>query len=231
MNVPWPYKLLAPRKVVVEPVYATMSGGRSITAVEQIQSPDAGYWTIQLAEIPCVSRGQKQSARAISAQLQGRLGLCDVPIYDDANAPYPLPVPGAVVDGALWSDGAEFGDRGVWETETIIATISGAVALGAISMVVNLTAGSEVEPGQHFSVWGASRSRLYRVANVTNVAGSLYTVKVWPPVREAITAGATAEFSRPLLTCRLATDGEMKQFVDDYAGRTLATINFDEALP
>lgn len=227
----WPRNILAPRKVMVEPVYATVSGGRGITALEQVIASDAGYWAITLDEIPFVSAGQKQVARALSVQLGGRLGAIDVPIYDD-QAPFPivngLPVkPGTVP----FSDGAQFSDTSEFFMDTITASVVGAVALSATMMSINLSVGTFPQPGQHFSIQGATQNRLYRIKTSTLVSGTTYSVCVWPPVREAIADGTSAEFNDPRLTCRLKTDGEMQTFIDDYAGRTLAKVNFEELLP
>lgn len=225
MNVRWPSDVLPPRKVMVDPVYATISAGRSITGVEQIVAGDAGYWAITLDEIPCAKRVQKQVGRALSVQMNGRLGLMDVPIYDQASAPG--------VGGFLgpFGDGGTFGDGGLFETAGITASIVGAVALGAVSMSINLAVGSTLQPGQHFSVMGATKQRLFRLKTTSLLTGTTYAVTVWPPTREAIPDGSDANFSDPRCTCRAKTDAEFQSFVDDYAGRTLAKVDFEEALP
>lgn len=226
MTLYWPRTLLAPRKVLPEPVYATESGGRSITAVEQIVASDAGYWSILLDEIPLASPDQKRVWRALSVKLQGRLNEIAVPIYDQDIAPYPVILIGPdshipFSDDSLFSDTTGFGQA------IITATINASVALGAVSVGINLVSGSALEIGMHFSV----SNRLYRIQEITSVVGALTTVKVWPPVRVAMSAAAVANFDDPRCLCRLASDGEMMSGIDDYAGRTLARAQFVEALP
>ncbi len=167
--------------------------------------------------------------------LAGDLGACRgeaeppilVPTYDTDTNPWPLANGApftAYPDGVPHSDDTLFSDDTGYAQPVIVATVDADVALGANSMVIDLVQGSALEPGQHYSVG----VRLFRIKRITAVAGSLYTVTVWPPTREAITAGAIAEFDRPICKCRLATDGEMQSGKDDYAGRTLATVNFVE---
>lgn len=229
-DIVWPYHILAPRTVTPEPAYATMGGGRSLTAVEQVVASDAGYWAISYDGVPIASGLHKKAWRAISARAEGRLNPILVPTYDTDTNPWPL-VNGAPFtaypDGVPHSDDTLFSDDTGYAQPVIVATVDADVALGANSMVIDLVQGSALEPGQHYSVG----VRLFRIKRITAVAGSLYTVTVWPPTREAITAGAIAEFDRPICKCRLATDGEMQSGKDDYAGRTLATVNFVEYLP
>lgn len=225
MTLYWPRRLLAPRKVTPEPVYATGSGGRSITAVEQIVTTDAGYWQIVLDEIPLASTAQKKAWRAISVLLEGRYGTIAVPIYD-YGAPWPT-ADQSEITGIPFSDQSLFSDESGFSQPQISATVNAAVALGAVTVAINLVYGDVLEVGQHFSV----ANQLYRIKGITSVVGAVTTLTVWPPVRVAMTAGSAAEFDDPRQMCRLATDGEMMTGIDDYAGRTLARVTFVEALP
>lgn len=226
MTLYWPRRLLAPRKVTAEPVYATASGGRSLTAVEQIVATDAGYWSIVLDEIPVAGAVRKKVWRAMSVLLEGRMNTCAVPIYD-YEAPWPVGADYGDYTGIPFSDSALFSDDGGFQQPVITATIQSAVSLGAVTVPITVVSGAALEVPNHFSV----ANQLYRIKSITSVVGTLTTVKVWPPVRVAMTAGADAEFDDPRQLCRLATDGEMMSGADDYAGRTLARVNFVEALP
>lgn len=226
MTLYWPRRLLAPRKVTPEPVYATSSGGRSITAVEQIVATDAGYWSIVLDEIPVASPAQKKVWRAMSVLLEGRLNTCAVPIYDD-QAPWPTGLEFEDFTGIPFSDGVLFSDDGGFQQPVISATVQSAVSLGAITVAINVVSGGALSIGDHFSV----DNELYRIKGLVSVVGTVTTVKVWPPVTVAMTAGQVAEFDDPRQMCRLASDGEMMSAPDDYAGRTLARVNFVQAKP
>lgn len=226
MTLYWPRRLLSPRKVTAEPVYATSSGGRSLTAVEQIVATDAGYWSIVLDEIPVAGPDRKKVWRAMSVLLEGRLNTCAVPIYD-YEAPWPTGSAFGDYTGIPFSDGALFSDDGGFQQPVITATVQSAVSLGAVTVAINVVSGGVLSIGDHFSV----ANQLYRIKGITSVAGAVTTVTVWPPVRVAMTAGQVAEFDDPRQLCRLATDGEMMSGADDYAGRTLARVNFVEALP
>jgi hypothetical protein len=57
----------------------------------------------------------------------------------------------------------------------------------------------------HFSVG----ERLYRIVEIVDLVGTLYEVKVRPPVREDVFAGDTCEFDYPVCRVRLLTDDAM----------------------
>lgn len=230
-NIQWPSTILPPRRVMCDPVYATTGGGRSLTAIEQIIASDAGYWAITLDEIPCASPVQKQVARALSVQMEGRLNGIDVPIYDSRNAPLASGQGFGPITGIPWSDPTSFSDGSLFQQGPIDASAAATAALGSNVVLITITTGGILQPGQHFSYQGASRSRLERIKTATLTTGTTYSCTVWPPLREAIPNATLLNFNDPRLTCRLKTDGEMQSFVDDYAGRTLAKVDFVELLP
>lgn len=213
-DIYWPYAVLPPRKVMAEVVPATTGGGRSITAVEQVVSYDAGYWEIDLDEIPFASRAHKLAWREVAAVLNGRLGTCAVPVYDSDTAPWALDA-----NGKLRKVGG-----------SIVGQVYVDAVLGATTVQLLITSGGALQAGQDWSVV----NRLYRIKSITSQAavspGIVYTVKVTPPLREAIPGATMAEFEQPRCICRLKTDTEMQSGVDDYAGRTLAKVTFVELL-
>lgn len=242
--VHWPRPGLPPRKVMAEVVPATVSGGRAITAVEQVVSFDAGFWNIILDEIPLASPTQKREWRAIAAQLGGRLGLCDVPIYDTDGAPWPIiggkpykrvpPIPHS--DGSYFSDGSGYGQP------VIIATVTTTSPAGSIQVGLSVLNASQIVPGMHFSVLAPSTglTHLYRIKTIASFTPGnphvsptipdTYMVNLNLPLRAAIAANTQAEFDDPRCTCRLETDREMDTGIDDFAGRTLGRVSFVEAL-
>lgn len=200
VSLTWPFSTLPPRKITSDIVAATVSGGRTLTAVEQPVASDAGYWQIVFDEIPLASDAQKRAWKSMSAQLQGRLNPITVPLSED-----------------FWPS-------------TVMAVNANA-ALGATTIVLNLTSGSAPQSGQPFSIPGASYDRAYRIVGTPSLSGGHYTCTINPPLREAITTSSVPNFNTPKLTCRLATDRELETGVDDYAARTLAKVTFVEALP
>lgn len=199
MTISWPFATIPPRKIKSDIVPASMSGGRTITAVEQPVASDAGYWEIVFDEIPIASDAQKRAWKSMSAQLQGRMNIISVPISED-----------------------------FWPATAM--TVNANAALGASTVVLNLSSGAAPQSGQPFSLTGAA-NRAYRIVGTPVLSAGHYTCSINPPLREAVTAGATAQFNAPLLDCRLATDREMDTGIDDYAARTLGKVTFVEALP
>lgn len=229
----WPRNILPPRTVMIELANATMGGGRTLTAVDQFVKTDAGWWKLTLGDIPFASSQQKLQWRAVAAQLGGRVGKIAVPIYDP-NTPWPT-INGKVVKsyGSIpHSDGTFFSDGTGYSQDVIIAEVIVDAAMGDISLTMDVLVGGALQPGMSFDV----AYRLYRIKSIQTITpnggGSVtYQLKVTPPLREDIPAGSFANFDDPMLGCRLNTDGEMESGVDDYAGRTLAKIDFVEVLP
>lgn len=231
----YPKTVLPPRKVIPDIVPGTMDGGRGTPAAEQFSALDLGYWMIDLQEIPLASGPQKLAWRALSLNLQGRLGYADIPTYEDDVAPWPefdgVPV---TPDMATFSDGTIFSDGTWFDDATIIGRISVSAAAGGTQVVIDMSASpwptQPLDGGMDFSVKGATLTRLYRISTVVAVVGDVFTVNVEPPLREAIRAGANANFEDPRCTCRLVDDQQMLSGIDDYAGRTLASLSFEEVI-
>lgn len=247
-NVVWPYHVLPPRTVTPELVPATTGGGRSITAVEQIVSYDAGYWGIDYADIPYASRANKLAWREVAAKLDGRAGTCLVPVYDygtQDTAPWPLDAQGNFVKSLpsqIYADGT------MGPGSSIEVVLSAGAALGAVTLSMSVARGSQFYAGMQFSLG----VRLYRIKSVDSQSGGIltddagiplttddgtplvtdvaYGLTIWPPLREAVESGDTVNFSMPVCLCRLKTDTEMRSAGDDYAGRTLARVSFEECI-
>lgn len=98
---------------------------------------------------------------------------------------------------------------GEWQVAGVTAGTIAAASAGATTVVITRV-GAGVLAGYHFSVG----ERLYRVIEQTSVASNDYTVKIRPPLREAVTGGAAVQFEKPVCRCRLASDDEMMAAID-----------------
>lgn len=237
MQKQYPFSTLPPRRVIPDIVPANTSGGRSITSVDQISGFDAGYWQIDLENIPVASRAQKLAWRSLAAFMSGRLNVMDIPTYLGSLAPWPIDADGNYVTPAqaLFSDGTDFDDSTSFDDATISATIPIRASLGDVALDIKILDGaSALETGMDFSVQGAAYQRLYRVLSIDSVTlGSgftTYSVTVSPPLREDIPARSVANFEQPRCTCRLADDLQTRSGADAYDGSTLANLSFVEAL-
>lgn len=235
MTYQYPKAALPPRKVVPDLIPATVDSGRETPSAEEFSALNLGYWQIDLQEIPLASGPQKLAWRALSLNLQGRLSYADIPTYEDDIAPWPLfngvpltPFLAQFSDSTIFSDDTSFDDA------TIIATIADAAAAGATEVTISVSPlpyqPQDLEGGMDFSVSGVILTRLYRIGTIVSAVGNLYTVTVEPPLREAISAGANANFEDPRCSCRLIDDQQMMSGIDDYAGRTLAGLSFVEVI-
>lgn len=91
------------------------------------------------------------------------------------------------------------------ENATTVATVDVDVDMGAATVFLDVSAGDDPEEGMHFSIG----QRLYRIKQIVAQVGSVFELKVLPPVRDFISAGAVAEFASPVCRCRLMRDDGM----------------------
>lgn len=117
----WPVDL-QPRNIGIDAMYASLSGGPSLVGPEPAVAGTAGYWRFRFEAIPVNTKSRVLAFREIAAKLDGRAGVCLVPLFDGKRAP----------QGA-----------------NVIA--SGAIAEGATSGAMQFNTGGPPQPGQHFS--------------------------------------------------------------------------------
>lgn len=205
----WPCSILNPRNRQVDPVYRSVSGGVALNGFTQVIASDAGIWKAVFAQIFIRNPSQIKAWRAIRAHAEGRLNpilisLCEGairPLQEPGQRPFP-PVP--------HSDDAFFEDETGYRNGMISVRLSHGAALRSTVLMLNKIACGSLEPGQRFSLG----ERLYEIRKVFSQNASQAEVAVWPPLREAVGAGTDANFDRPVLRVRLATDGEMDLMLD-----------------
>ncbi len=87
----------------------------------------------------------------------------------------------------------------------IVTTVSSDWGIGETTVDIEQTAGEDIRAGMHFSV----DDRLYRINRIDSTDGDVSQVVIWPPLREALADGATANFNTPTCRCRLERDDSM----------------------
>lgn len=202
-DIVWPSYALAPARGRVSIVCANTGGGPSMNGLEQIVASDAGYFALSMLDIHMLTNGQMQLWNQLEAVLGGRAGTALVPALDGRRAPWPDGVTsyGAIPhgDGALFSDGTGY-------TQPVIDIVTNAaIAEGATTAELLVNLAGDLIGGMHFS-YG---ERLFRIKNVVDVTGDVWTVSLAFPAREAVPAGVRLEFDEPYFRARLATDTEM----------------------
>lgn len=199
-DLEWPFDDLKPRDIGIYPMYGNIGGGVALTGKEAVSSSSAGYWRFVLGGIPVKTRANILAWRAIEAQLEGRANTIAIPIYDGKRAPWP-DLPGGVIDAESFGD-VEEGDTALQITP------------------VNI---DDLHPGMGFSV----ENRYYRIVTVQGES-AVYDVTIFPPVREAWSAGQSLEFRRPTCLVRLADDLGMTLDLDLHRFADVS-VEFEEA--
>lgn len=231
-QVIFPAKKLPAMKAMFHPSLVSRSGGVSIAGSEQIVTSGAGRWIGKLSFQVAFGLGSGRIQdtvliwRAILAQLQGRTNILVVGPFDSGNTPAYIAGNELSAVSATFSDGAAFSDGSEFATAQTPAGVVGAVATGATALTVDMLAGHTPEPGQYFSV----NNRLFLIQTATAGSGNQWDLSVWPPAREAIGDGASAEFDDPVCMMRLASDVDGQIDFSAYY-YSEPTINLVEAAP
>lgn len=218
----WSCSVLTPKSRAINPAYRSVSGGVALNGFSQVVTSDAGIWKATFEQVVIYNSDQVKAWRAIRAHAEGRLNpilisLCEGairPLQEPGQRPFP-PVP--------HGDNAFFRDETGYRNGIISVRLSHGAALRATVLMLSKIACGSLEPGQRFSLG----ERLYEIRKVFSQNANQAEVAVWPPLREAVGAGTDANFDRPVLRVRLATDEEMDLMLD-LNRFALPTVNFLE---
>lgn len=205
MSEAWP-ELLKPVSFGFWPENASRSGGPALNGAEQTVASGAGRWRAA-GTFRVRNDAQVRAARAFFAKVQGRAVEIRLPAFDGRRANWPIDAqgrvlhPGATRRKAL--DGTVYEDPEIPPQSEIIATLNVGAAIGVSQTQINMTQGSPLRIGQYF---GLGPDRLYIINEIVNVAGSVTTVRFWPPIREAGTLGQEVRLTRPQCLVKLLSD-------------------------
>ncbi len=211
-HLAWPALLDRERGWTWELFARTISAGKSLAGPMPLGRLDGGgLWTATLRDIQVSTPDQVRAFRALAALLDG--GATPVVLTARDLRHFPAPV----VNGqrltslppAELSDGAWLGDGTGFASSVVAATVATAALLRATTLEIQITAGSALQGGEHFSIQHDELShRLYRIGSVT-VADGITTAEIRPPLRAAVDAGTPIEFDAPKCTMRLASPDAM----------------------
>lgn len=202
----WPHALLKPSDTLADVVPFTRTGGRVIGGAKPAYRTDLGHWRIDLNNVALVSAAQKRAWDAISVYLSGSSGRIAVPVWARDTAPY---ASGQMEDDILvpHSDGSTFSDGSMYMQSPISVVSVGTTAIGATVMSMRVIAGAQDLSGARFSYQHAA----YKIGQVLDVAGDIWTVRITPSVAALIPTGADLEFHRPTCVCNLDKDTGMRR--------------------
>lgn len=217
--IDWP-RSFCPMEITIEVLSRSILGPPSLTGAQQATSSSTGVWRATLSGIPLHNGERVRRWRALEAQIEGRSNAICVPFRANSWSA-PVPAGGRMSVRVLHSDGTTFSD-GAGYASHLGSTVVGGGTIGGSTLSFASAGLGELLPGHMFSVG----CRLYRVKTATKTDG-IWSVTVWPALREAIPIGARVDFYRLRCKMRLATDTEMTAPL--LLGRTgVATVSFIE---
>lgn len=194
----WPWDLLTPRQERWRLQGVALNGGVNVGGNTTVARTDGGGIWVGEQSFLLSTRDQIKAARAIEASLDGGVGEIVTWSFERPFAPAEL-----IADDVPHSDGAPFGDGALYASVPAGATVTADCPLRATIIPLTMISG-ELQGGEHFSIIHPVHGwRKYRVARVGDG-----TAEIRPPLREAITAGASLYFIRVGLACRLANPDE-----------------------
>ena len=218
--IAWPIDQITPRHFSPQQASATVRGSASLSGITQRSASDAGRWRIKASQFPVATPANILIWRSLEGQAEGQLGQILLTILDLDRPPLPLYDSGP----ERWSDGTLFSDGTGWSTSGHAAEVFSDTALGATTMEIEVTAGSLPVAGNLFSVG----VRLYKITRIISSTATTVTAKIWPPTREFHAAWAEANFYRPVLLCRLASDDAMALPPLDFGRWVFPDVEFIE---
>lgn len=202
-NYAWPSGL-KPRDFGFWPENMDRSGGPSMAGGEQVVSSPGGRWRAA-GMFSVRNDDQVLALRALALKLKGRANNILVPAFDGRRVSWPVDAdtgvvlhPGNTRHKRL--DGTQFEDPEIPAASEIIATVSAVAGVRATTLSITKTQGGAFREGQFFGLG----SRLYGIETILDVAGSVTTCTIWPPLRVSASAGDSVLVTRPACIMRLA---------------------------
>jgi uncharacterized protein YaiE (UPF0345 family) len=183
---------------------SSASGGRSVSGSEQVIATSAGFWRAKF-EIDVKDETKILAWRAFVAQLDGRAGVADVPVFDkftpfDAHGRRLPFVASARLDSSGMFDNGQLAQQRSTAAALTVSALAGATEI----LVTALQSWQVPRPGAYFGV----NDRLYRVKSAHRAADSdPWRLRFQPPLRQSATAGTALVVEYPTCPMRLSEDG------------------------
>ena len=224
MTLPiFPVQLFRPKAVNARPVVSTISGGTSLSGIEDVIATDGGgRWVVEYSDIQLRTPEQLRAWSAWAGYLAGGTVECLVPIVSLATGPRPFAWDGPARVSKLVADDPVFPQSVAYSIPQIQAVLATDIPLRGTLVAINLISRGEITGGEKFSIAGNG----FRVVRET--APGVY--QVTPPARQALEAGADVNFDWPVVRCRLQPNFDMEAAIN--MGRFMSpSITFVESPP
>lgn len=211
VNVAWPASL-KPSDFGFFHMESDTSGGRSMSGGEQFIASPGARWGATM-RLPIRGDADVLTVRALRSKLQGRANPAVLPNFDGKRLSWPVeaatsrvltPRIAQQLEGTYGLDGTPYAGLEIPTAAQINATMA-AAEVRATQVAITLTQGEPLKEGQQF---GIASQRLYEISEIVSVVGAVTTVKIWPPLRAAATAGTVVQFTRAwcLMRCENLSD-------------------------
>lgn len=231
MPLTFPAHLFNPASVKMTRVGQVVTSPGTISGVVQaLRTDGGGLWSINYGDMILRTLDQVRAWRAWEGELAGGAGIVNLPVLDLRYAPRPLQGGKLSRAGELHNGSTldpYFPEVVGYGSPIVVATINAAI-LRATAVTINVSQGARVVGGQTFEVNHPTKGkRVYQTGQILSENGQSRTIRIWPPLREAITAATPINFDWPCLTCRLVPDSDISP--DISFGRAVVTAQFIEA--
>jgi len=232
MPLTFPAHLFNPASVKLARVGQVVTSPGTISGVVQaLRTDGGGLWRVDYGVMGLRTHDQVRAWRAWEGEFDGGAQLVNIPVLDLRFAPRglqggKLARPGSL---AVGSDIDPYFPEVVgYGSPLIVATIAPAI-LRATTVTLDVAQGSRAQGGQTFEVDHPTfGKRVYQTGQVTaHPTATSTTLRIWPPLREAITSTTSINFDWPCLTCRLVPDSDISPELT--GGRGSVTAQFVEA--
>lgn len=177
----WPIDTLSPESYNWRIAGKTVVGGQTVSGYVQTGVfGGGGFWSLELDRIAVYTAAEHLALRTMQAVLDGGATPVIIAIPDYAVMVNVTPQPTNV-------------------------TNYGSAALGATSIVINVTAGPPMTAGYVFSVNDADGNpRRHEIVSASPAGGDHYNVTIRPPLRSAVSNGAALDFLTPGCVMKIA---------------------------
>lgn len=183
-------------------VGGTVSAGRALSGLSQAVTTTGGG--ARRAELSFLIRTE-EDARRFRAYLD-RMDDGSEPIeipYKGLGGKVPLTTP-ISTELITFSNGATFENGAKFQISPVVpATIAASAALRATQIDVRFADPVTIFGGELFSIVHPTGVRLYSIHSIVSQSGSDYTLKIRPPLREAVTTATEIDFDDPRCLMRL----------------------------
>jgi hypothetical protein len=189
-----------------------------------------GYVMAEFQQIPVVTPAQFRYWNRIARKYSGGRAGIIVPIINDDLLPDGVP---AGTSGISHSDGALFSDGSGYAQDSISGSLVGDHILNAGTLTFEFFGDAELTGGEWFSIRHPTKNwRAYSIWTIDDTedvsgGGTLYTVGIQPPLREATAGGTDLDFVRPRFLGQMGPDTTL-QTVFDASDLSRGSVSFVE---